>query len=43
MKKTALLIFTFFIFNALWADIAVKSFRALPKDMDARVYHPVID
>ncbi len=43
MRKTALLILTLFIFNALWADIAVKSFRALPQDMDARVYHPVID
>jgi len=43
MKKTALLIFTLFIFNALWADIAVKSFRALPQDMDARIKHPLVD
>ncbi len=43
MYRFIAIITLFFALSATAQDIAVKSFRCLPKDMDARIDHPVTD
>ncbi|MDA3818967.1 MAG: FISUMP domain-containing protein [Candidatus Delongbacteria bacterium] len=43
MYRFIAIITLFFALSAPAQDIAVKSFRCLPRDMDARIAHPVTD
>ncbi|MGC9331963.1 MAG: hypothetical protein ACP5DZ_08840 [Bacteroidales bacterium] len=43
MYRLVAIITLFFALSAPAQDIAVRSFRCLPRDMDARIAHPITD
>lgn len=43
MKRSQLFFLLMLLSISTFSQIDVKSFRVLPNDMDARVYHPVVD